>query len=60
MIPPALKLGSKLDHFEILDVLHQTSRSHVYLAKDLQDKKLVVIKIPSVNFIDDNDYLSGL
>ncbi len=59
VIPPALKLGSKLDHFEILDVLHQTSRSHVYLAKDLQDKKLVVIKIPSVNFIDDNDYLSG-
>lgn len=59
VIPPALKLGSKLDHFEILDVLHQTSRSHVYLAKDIIEKKLVVIKIPSVNFIDDNEYLSS-
>lgn len=59
VIPPALKIGSKLDHFEILDVLNETSRSHVYLAKDLQDKKLVVIKVPSVNFTDDNDYLSS-
>ena len=33
VIPPALRLGSKLDHYEILDVLQQTSRSHVYLAK---------------------------
>jgi serine/threonine protein kinase/serine/threonine protein phosphatase PrpC len=59
VIPPALRLGSKLDHFEILDVLHQTSRSHVYLAKDLLGERLVVIKIPSVNFTDDNDYLSS-
>lgn len=59
VIPPALKLGSKLDHFEILDILQESTRSHVYLAKDLLDKKLVVIKIPSVNFIDDNDYLSS-
>ena len=59
VIPPALRIASKLDHFEILDVLQQTSRSHVYLAKDLLDKKLVVIKIPSVNFTDDNDYLSS-
>lgn len=59
VIPPALRLGSKLDHFEILDVLNQTSRSHVYLAKDLLDKKLVVIKIPSVNFTDDNDYINS-
>lgn len=59
VIPPALNVGSKLDHFEILDVLHQTNRSHVYLAKDLLEKKLVVIKIPSVNFTDDHAYLSS-
>ncbi|GAA6171210.1 bifunctional protein-serine/threonine kinase/phosphatase [Colwellia sp. KU-HH00111] len=59
VIPPALRPGSKLDHFEIIDVLHQTSRSHVYLARDLLVKKLVVIKAPSVNFTDDNDYLSS-
>lgn len=59
VIPPALKLGSKLDHYEILDVLQQTSRSHVYLAKDLLNEKLIVIKIPSINFIDDIDYLTS-
>ena len=59
VIPPALRIGSKLDHFEIIDILHQTSRSHVYLARDLLAKKLVVIKVPSVNFTDDNDYLSS-
>ena len=59
VIPPALQAGSKLDYFEILDILHQTSRSHVYLAKDLFGKKLVVIKIPSVNFSEDNDYLTS-
>ena len=59
VIPPALKLGSKLDNYEILDVLQQTSRSHVYLAKDLLQEQLVVIKVPSVNFVDDEDYLTG-
>lgn len=59
VIPPALRLGSKIDHYEILDVLQQTSRSHVYLAKDLLGEKLVVIKIPSVNFTDDIDYLTS-
>lgn len=59
VIPPALNIGSKLDHFEILDVLHQSSRSHVYLAKNLQENKLVVLKIPSVNFTDNKDYLSS-
>jgi len=59
VIPPALKLGSKLDHYEILDALQETSRSHVYLAKDILDEKLVVIKIPSVNFTDDVDYLTS-
>ena len=59
VIPPALKLGSKLDHYEILDVLQETSRSHVYLAKDLLDEKMVVIKIPSINFIDETHYLTS-
>ena len=59
VIPPALRIGSKLDHFEILDVLQETSRSHVYLAKDIHEKKLVVIKVPSINFSDDTEYLSS-
>ena len=59
VVPPALELGSKLDHFEILDILHQTSRSHVYLAKDINHEKLVVIKVPSVNYSEDTHYLSS-
>jgi len=59
VVPPALRVGSLLDHYEILDTLQQTTRSHVYLAKDTQLEKLVVIKVPSVNFCDDHDYLTG-
>ncbi len=74
VIPPALRVGSKLDHYEILDTLQESSRSHVYLAKTTQIKsditknnpvkgvakeQLVVIKIPSVNFSKDENYLSG-
>ena len=74
VIPPALRAGSKLDHYEILDTLQESSRSHVYLAKTIQTKnnlmknnqvqavaeeQLVVIKIPSVNFSKDENYLSG-
>jgi len=84
VIPPALRIGSKLDHYEILDTLQETSRSHVYLAKkrlakstlakntlvksslvksssvkEADAEQLVVIKTPSVNFSEDEHYLTG-
>ncbi|TPH18026.1 bifunctional protein-serine/threonine kinase/phosphatase [Litorilituus lipolyticus] len=59
VIPPALNVGVSLDHFEVLDVLEQTARSHVYLAKDNQAQRLVVLKMPSLNFIDDEEYLAN-
>ncbi|RHW77447.1 bifunctional protein-serine/threonine kinase/phosphatase [Colwellia sp. RSH04] len=59
VIPPALKVGVSLDHFEILDILEQTARSHVYLAKDNQAQRLVVLKMPSLNFSDDKEYLAN-
>ena len=89
VIPPALGIGSKLDHYEIIDRLQESSRSHVYLAKrtlarstpasnDLEagevtngiqkenkqvneaaEQQLVVIKTPSLNFSDDEIYLTG-
>jgi len=79
VIPPALRIGSQLDHYEIIDTLQETSRSHVYLAKCNRVKKckvkgnvsqshvakeisiepLVVIKTPSLNFSEDQDYLTG-
>lgn len=74
VIPPALRVGSRLDHYEILDTLQESSRSHVYLAKStlveteslkegqakaVTKDKLLVIKVPSINFREDNNYLAG-
>ncbi|MFT5756515.1 MAG: serine/threonine protein kinase/serine/threonine protein phosphatase PrpC [Alteromonadaceae bacterium] len=69
VIPPALRIGSKLDHYEILDTLQETSRSHVYLAKhtltknnhvnETDEEQLVVIKTPSLNFSENEAYLTG-
>ena len=57
--PPDLRAGNTLDSYEIIRELSATSRSQVYLAEDTfnegsdDDKALVVIKTPSVNFEDD-------
>jgi len=64
VIPPALRIGTTLDHYEIIDTLQETSRSHVYLAKNIEtggdcSEELVVIKTPSLNFSEDENYLSG-
>ncbi|MCK5813366.1 MAG: bifunctional protein-serine/threonine kinase/phosphatase [Cocleimonas sp.] len=65
--PPDLTAGNILDSFEIIRELNATSRSQVYLAEDTfnegaysgddNEKKLVVIKTPSVNFEDDPAYI---
>lgn len=74
VIPPSLRIGSKLDYYEIIDTLQETSRSHVYLAKNTlikssqeeskqvnekEEQQLVVIKAPSLNFSEDENYLTG-
>jgi len=59
VIPPSMQPGVLLDHYQILDILQQTARSHVYLARDQQQQRLVVIKVPSVNFSDDRHYLQA-
>ncbi|MGP8305496.1 protein kinase domain-containing protein [Vibrio sp. YIC-376] len=56
-IPPALKQGQILDHFEILKTLYEGSRSHVYLAFDKQKGCNIIIKVPSLNYIDDPETL---
>lgn len=61
--PPDLKAGNVLDGFKIIRELNATSRSQVYLAEDtfydeMKDKvREVVIKTPSINFIDDPSYI---
>ncbi|PWQ94677.1 bifunctional protein-serine/threonine kinase/phosphatase [Leucothrix arctica] len=58
-IPPALSVGQKIDQFEITQVLHSGTRSHVYLARDKHTDELRVLKMPSLNFSDDTDYLEA-
>ncbi|MEF1309430.1 bifunctional protein-serine/threonine kinase/phosphatase [Vibrio mytili] len=48
-IPPALEKGQVLDHFEILKTLYDGARSHVYLARDKQSLRSIIIKAPSLN-----------
>lgn len=59
VIPPVLSSGNKLDYYQVLRVLHSSTRSHAYLAKDLRDDKRVVIKAPSLTFQDDLGYLEN-
>ena len=60
IIPPALQVGNEIDCFKIDKILHQGARSHVYLATDKSSsKKSVVLKMPSLNFEEDENYLLG-
>ncbi len=56
VIPHELEAGNKLDHYEIKHMLHRSTRSHVYLARDLNTDTRVVLKVPSLNFTDDQNY----
>jgi serine/threonine protein phosphatase PrpC len=56
-VPPPLSVGMKLDGYEVLAVLHESKRSHVYLVRDPSVAKPMVMKAPSPNFEDDPEYL---
>jgi serine/threonine protein kinase len=56
-LPPTLQPRQTFDGYLILREMHANSRSHVYLAEDLEDKTRVVIKIPSVELREDPAYL---
>ena len=55
--PPQLRPRMEFDGYEILRELHNSSRSHVYLAIDRETGKQVVLKVPSVDLRDDEAYL---
>jgi len=58
-IPPILEAREVFDNYTIIRELSATSRSHIYLALDNQnkDKTPVVIKTPSIDLKDDKAYL---
>jgi serine/threonine protein phosphatase PrpC len=55
--PPLLDARMVLDGYTILRPLHQSSRSHLYLASDPSLGKLVALKIPSIDLRDEPAYL---
>ena len=57
IIPQPLKVGQRIDQFVICRLLDAGCRSYIYLAKNDDDKKFYVLKMPSQNMISDSGYL---
>jgi len=56
-LPPLLEARMEFDGYSIMRELSQSSRSHVYLAKDNDTGRSAVIKIPSTEHKEDKAYL---
>lgn len=56
-LPPELHARMEFDGFRILRELHASSRSHVYLAEDLDSGVTVVLKTPAIDRADDRAFL---
>jgi len=57
VLPPILEARMIFDGYEIIRELSHSSRSHIYLVKDLETQILLVLKIPSIDLKDDAAYL---
>ncbi len=55
--PPPLRPGNKIDGYEVLQELHASSRSYLYLVRDMESGAMRALKAPSENFIDDPAYI---
>ncbi|BAL26376.1 bifunctional protein-serine/threonine kinase/phosphatase [Azoarcus sp. KH32C] len=55
--PPILAARMDFDGYRIVREIHSSSRSHIYLAEDLDTGKLVSLKIPSIDLRGDPAYL---
>ena len=55
--PPILGARKVFDGYEIIREIHATSRSHIYLALDVETSTQVVIKTPSIDLRADPAYL---
>ena len=54
---PILEARAIFDGYQIVREVHASSRSHVYLAVDLETQTQVIIKTPSIDLRDDTAYL---
>lgn len=58
-IPPVLEINQRIDGFVVRKVLHNGTRSHVYLVKNETDGALYALKTPSENFAGEPAYLES-
>jgi serine/threonine protein phosphatase PrpC len=56
-LPPLLEARMVFDGYRIVRELHGSSRSHIYLAVDVETDAVVTLKIPSIDLRDDPAYL---
>jgi serine/threonine protein phosphatase PrpC len=56
-LPPLLEPRMVFDGYRIVREIHSSSRSHIYLAVDIESDTPVAIKIPSIDLRDDATYL---
>lgn len=55
--PPLLEARQEFEGYKILRQIHVNSRSHIYLASDMETGEKVALKIPSIDLRDNPAYL---
>ncbi len=55
--PPLLKARQEFEGYQILRQIHASSRSHIYLAMDMETGLKVALKIPSIDLRENSAYL---
>ncbi|NRB40298.1 MAG: bifunctional protein-serine/threonine kinase/phosphatase [Pseudomonadales bacterium] len=55
--PPYLSKGMILDGLKVIREIHASSRSQVYLVKDMKNDALYCMKTPSLNYDDEPSYI---
>lgn len=58
-LPPLLEARMEFDGYQILRNIYISSRSHVYLAKDLDTQQQVILKTPSTELRTHKQYLES-
>jgi serine/threonine protein phosphatase PrpC len=56
-LPPLLEARMDFDGYTIVREVHGSSRSHLYLAVDIETGTQVILKIPSIDLREDTAYL---
>lgn len=58
-LPPLLEARMEFDGYQILRNIYISSRSHVYLAKDIDTQQQVILKTPSTELRTQKQYLEN-